>query len=153
MVLRICRGTRFRIIPGSNDRGSFTKSGPNRAVFRADAHGGAADFSFIRSSRGHEALTFRGRRWSLLTSAATGIRRAAFRVIARGVQPSSSKWVELVEFEPLLFARVLDAGFAEVQAGEHPDGRVPGSDGGSGSGSDDGGPAGRPVVAIVLLPG
>ena len=72
MVLRICRGTRFRIIPGSNDRGSFTKSGPNRAVFRADAHGGAADFSFIRSSRGHEALTSLFE-MSLLTSAATRI--------------------------------------------------------------------------------
>jgi hypothetical protein len=34
------------------------------------------------------------------------------------------------------------------QAGEHPDGKVPGSDGGSGNGSDDGGPAGRPECEV-----
>ncbi len=40
--------------------------------------------------------------------------------------------------------RRVSHGADSGQVGEHPDGKVPGSDGGSGSGSDGGGPAGQP---------
>ena len=56
----------------------------DRAVFRADAHGGAARLA------------------------------ALVRVIAGGVQPCAGERIEPVEFQPLLFTGVLDAGFAEV---------------------------------------
>jgi hypothetical protein len=44
--------------------------------------------------------------------------------------------------------RRVSHGADSGQAGEHPDGKVPGSDGGSGSGSGDGGPAGRPECEV-----
>ena len=56
----------------------------DRAVFRADAHGGAARLAVL------------------------------VRVIAGGMQPGAGEWFEPVKFQPLLFARVLDAGFAEI---------------------------------------